>query len=306
MHPALVSGHLTGCAAAAFKQTPPMPEPEASTLGLSERLRRFVGAWQPFTGSGLAAFADAPLGRVLAFQLVVAAGIGLLTVASLRLAWFPVLELAFPNLPESAPLLAGRLQWPDLAPRRLAENAWLGLVVEPTGVPGPDGLGQTADIQLQLRPVSIRVQGVFGHLEHNYPLGWRADLGRIPAMATWHAWRRPVMIGVGLSTSVALLVSWWILATVYLPFAWLFSLVIGRPVSASGSWKMASAALLVGAAIGSAGIAAYASGAIRMPGLLISQAIHIPAGWIWLIWGLLARTATASSPKKKGSENPFA
>lgn len=283
-----------------------MPEPESSTLGMRERLRRFVGAWQPFTGAGLAAFADAQIGRVLSFQFIASAAIGILLVISLRLAWVPVLEHAFPNLPESAPLLAGRLQWPDSVPVRLSENSWLGLVVQPTAVPGPNELGQTADIQLQLRPTSLRVQGIFGHLEQPYPVGWQADLGRIPAMARWNAWRRPAMIFGGLSTTAALLLSWWTLATAYLPFVWLISRVMGRPVSALGSWKMASAALLVGATVGAAGIAAYATGAVRLPGLLISQFLHLPVGWIWLMWGILSRPGGKGSARRSPAKNPFA
>lgn len=283
-----------------------MPEPESSNLGTRERLRRFVGAWQPFTGAGLAAFADAQAGRVLGFQCVAAAGIGILLVISLRLAWFPVIERALPNLPESAPLLAGRLHWPDPAPVRLAENSWLGWVVEPTAVPVPDALGQTADIQLQLRPTSLRVRGIFGHLEQPYPVAWRADLGRIPAMATWNAWRRPVMILVGLGSAGALLLSWWTLATVYLPFVWLISRLAGHPISAFGSWRMASAALLVGATVGTIGIAAYATGAVRLPGLLVSQALHLPVGWIWLLWGILSRPAGTGPVRRSPAKNPFA
>ena len=114
------------------------------------------------------------------------------------------------------------------------------------------------------------------------------------------------MILVGLATTAALLLSWWTLATVYLPFVWLFSRVVGRPVSAPGAWKMASAALLVGATVGTIGIAAYATGAVRLPGLLVSQALHLPVGWIWLLWGILSRPAGTGPVRRSPAKNPFA
>lgn len=275
-----------------------------------ERVRSFVGAWQPLTGAGLAAFGQASLGRLVAFQLAAATGIALLLVVSLRLCWFPVIDQGLTQLPESAPLAAGRLQWPGTNSVRLAENPWLGLVVMPAAPLPEDAPGQTADLQLELLPRGLRLDGVFGHLERPYPPIWNLDLGRIPATATWNAWRRPLSIIVGTGTALFLLVSWWSLATAYLIPAWIFARISGRALGAGAVWKMAGAALLVGAAVGAGGLAAYACGMIRVPGILISQLLHIPVGWIWLTWGILASdsspAAQSSGGKAASRSNPFA
>lgn len=281
-----------------------MSEPEKAKPTWIERVRALVGAWQPLTGAGLAAFGQASVGRLIAFQLAAAAGIGLLLVVSLRLCWFPVIDQSLTQLPESAPLAAGRLEWPGTNPVRLAENPWLGLVVMPVAPLPEDAPGQTADLQLEILPRGLRLDGVFGHVERPYPPMWKLDLGRIPATATWDAWRRPISIILGTGTALFLLVSWWSLATAYLMPAWIFARIVGRSLSAGAVWKMAGAALLVGAAVGAGGLAAYACGMIRLPGILVSQILHIPVGWIWLAWGILASDSRPAA--KPNSSNPFA
>ncbi len=281
-----------------------MSAPEKAKPSIIERVRSFVGAWQPLTGAGLAAFGQASLARLAAFQLASATGIALLLVVSLRLCWFPVIDQGLTQLPEAAPLAAGHLQWPGTNSVRLAENPWLGLVVMPVAPSPEDAPGQTADLQLEILPRGLRLDGVFGHLEQAYPPEWKLDLGRIPATATWNAWRRPISIIVGTGTALFLLISWWSLATAYLIPAWIFARIVGRSLSAGSIWKMAGAALLVGAAVGAGGLAAYACGMIRLPGILVSQILHIPVGWIWLAWGILS---SDSSPAAKAAQsNPFA
>jgi len=51
--------------------------------------------------------------------------------------------------------------------------------------------------------------------------------------------------------------------------------------------------------VGAAGIAAYAHGIVRIPGLVASQAIHVPVPWIWLFWGIL-RLETGSQGSRSG------
>lgn len=282
-----------------------MAKPDSPGPGLVERLRRFVGAWQPFTGPGLAAFGETSIARLLTFQFIAAVGIAVLVVGALRWTWVPVIERSLPNLPESVPLQAGRLVWPGTEPRRLGENAWLSIVVRPSTNSTPDDPGQTADLQVELHPGTYRIEGVFGHIDRPYPRSLTADLGRIPATAAWNAWRRPAAFLLALGFTLFLLVSWWGLATAYAPFAWAFAHLCRRPLSLAAAWKISAAALFVGAAVGAAGFAGYATGAIRLPGVLVTQAIHIPIAWVWLIWGLLSTTSTPRPARTKAS-NPFA
>lgn len=282
-----------------------MSKPESPQPGLVERLRRFVGAWQPFTGDGLAAFGETSITRLVTFQIAAAVGIGVLIVGALGWTWAPVVERALPNLPESAPLQAGRLLWPESEARRLAENPWLAIVVRPGTKSTPDDPGQAADLQLELRPTGVRFEGIFGHVDRPFPRALNADLGRIPATAAWGAWRRPAACALALGVTLFLMLSWWGLATVYAPFAWAFARLCQRPLSLAAAWKISAAALFVGAAVGAAGVAGYATGAIRLPGVLVTQALHIPIAWIWLVWGLLSIPSTPRTVLVKAS-NPFA
>lgn len=281
-----------------------MANTEPSAPGILERIRRFLGAWQPFTGRGLAAFVPASFGRVMALQLMAAGGIALLVVSALRVTWVPVLANALPALPESAGIVGGRLVWPETSARRLAENPWLSIVVRPESA-GSDVPGQSADLQIELHPGHLRLTGVFGLLERPYPRTWRVDLGRIAVTAAVKAWYMPGCWIVAGAVGVFLLVSWWGLATLYTPAAWILARLTGRAISLPEAWRIAAAALFSGAALGAFGVAAYASGAIRLPGLIVTQVLHVPVPWVWLLWGLLSLPTGPARPRVR-KENPFA
>jgi hypothetical protein len=280
-----------------------VPDPAPVTEPLSVRLRRIIGAWQPFTGHGVAAFAETRLTRVLALHLVAALAVAALTVWALRTTWFPVIHQALPRLPEAADLRAGFLSWPESQPLRLAQNPWLDLIVSPTPTTAATALGQTSDLQLELRPASFRFNGPFGHFSRPYPRSLQFDLGRIPATAAWSAWRLPISVLTGVGMACCLMLSWWILASVYSLPAWITAQILQRQSNLAASWRMAAASLLVGALVAATGLAAYAVGMMRLPGLLVSQALHVPIVWFWLLWGILCLPPKGRTPRNPG--NPF-
>lgn len=247
-----------------------------------------MGAWQPFTGGGIAAFANASTARTILVQAITAGLVGAVFVGSLSTAWFPVIERGIQALPSQAAIRAGVLLWPDTQHRRLAENPALEWIVRPTPNPAPDPLGQSSDLRIELRRRAFRVQGPLGHVEQPYPSHWDVPLGRIPAMAAWQSWKPYLRLGVGFAVACLLVACWWLMAAAYSIPAWLVAHLFGKRPSLAQAWRLASAALLMGAAVGAAGVAAYAHGLIRIPGLLASQAIHVPVPWLWLLWGILS------------------
>lgn len=249
-----------------------------------------MGAWQPFTGGGIAAFANASTTRTILVQGIAAGLVGAVFVGGLSTAWFPVIERGIQALPSQAAIRSGTLHWPDWHARRLAENPALEWVVRPapTRAQAHDPLGQSSDLRIELRRSAFRVQGPLGHVEQPYPSHWDVPLGRIPAMAAWQSWKPYLRLGVGVAAACLLVACWWLMAAAYSIPAWLVAHLFGKRPSLAQAWRLSSAALLMGAVVGAAGVAAYAHGLIRIPGLLASQAIHVPVPWLWLLWGILS------------------
>jgi hypothetical protein len=280
------------------------------------RFKESVGAWQPLTGAGVAAFARSSLGRVMLFQLLVALASAGAILVSLRLTLFPVVEASLRSLPESVILRQGTLSWTETHPQRLGENPWFDFVLTPIGATPP---GQTADLQWEFRSGGLRCNGVFGHVDLPWPQSWVGDFGRVPASAAWGAWRAPGQALLGFLVVVGLCLAWWVMATGMTLPAWLAALALGRSPGWGGIWRMASAALLTGAGVALLGLAGYITGYWRLPGLLVSQVVHLLVGWIWLGWGVSALPQgsgntpaqpfrSSSPPRAKGAKsrkNPF-
>jgi len=270
---------------------------------LLQRLRLAIGAWQPLTGRGLAAFADASGARILAFQTVLAALLALAVVWSARQIVFTTVEYALPNLPEEpAGISQRKLRWPDRGVRLLAQSPHLALAVDPEAT---GELGINGDLQIELGHEALIVRGVLGQSTVGYWSELDLPLARTSAVAAWGAWRLPLLAILGAVSAFFFLASWWILATLYFLPTWLFGWILRRRLTVSGAWRLCSAALWPAALIPGAALLMYATLWIRLPGLVALWALHFPAAWVWLIWAVMSLPA-GTSRNEETRPNPFA
>ncbi len=269
-------------------------EPTNARPGARSRFR--FGAWQTLTGRGIAAFAHSGSGRLLGFQSIAAAGVAVVFVLALRLTLFPAVEASLRSLPGNAVVRNGRMQWPGTNAVRLGENAWVDFVVTP-GTSDP--LGQTADFQFDLRPAFVRVQGALGHVDLPWHRDLQLDLGRIPAAATWGAWRGVGQALLACGVFVWMFVVWWILSAVYAIPGWLLSTVLGRSIPIAGLWRMAGAALVTGAIVASVGFLGYATRRWQLTGLIVIQTVHFVLSPVWLGWGIVSTPRGGTAPEEE-------
>lgn len=278
----------------------PIPIAKPPGSGRPERLRTALGAWQPFTGGGIAAFSRASLARVLVFQVLFALGLSCVVVWSVRLAWFPPVVAALGRLPGTdAGIRQGRLFWPDPEAVALADNRHLALVVDPTG---GGGLGRAADLQIELRNDEVSLHGLFGHRTSPYPPDLELRLDRLGGTAAWGAWNWVGLAFIGLATFSGSMVLWWTTAVVLAPPSWLLALVARRALTSGGACRMMAAAWLPASLVLAGGTALYATNWIRLPGLMFAVAAHAAVAVLWHAWGFLHLPARAAAKKV---DNPF-
>lgn len=274
---------------------------EASGPISTEKPARKAGAWHPFTGAGIARFADASVWRTFTFLGIFAAATGLLTGWSLRITWCPVLERAAEAFPENgAALTNGTFVWPESQPRILADAPHLGVAARPDATEAP---GRIADLQLELTPKTLRLAGVAGFVEVPWPSEIEMPLGRHEAVAAWGAWRRPLLATVVAGSTAYLFLTWFLLATIYTLPLRLAGWILRRDVTLGGCWRMSAAALLTGCTVMGFATFAYAVRVLTWPVLAGIFAAHFVVGWAWLAWGLFERPAAAA--KAAVPQNPF-
>jgi hypothetical protein len=163
----------------------------------------------------------------------------------------------------------------------------------------------TRDFQIEFGADSVRVFSCFswfGYLEFFYPPDEIFSINRTELEPLWGAWAAEILFFAGAATLVALLASWWILATIYFLPVWLLGFFANRDLNFRACWKLSGAALLPGALLMSAGVLLYDFGFLNLVSFLFVFAAHLLLGWIYLVFGLifLPRISTATP---KG--NPF-
>gem|GEM_PF-352267 len=259
----------------------------------------FATAWQPFTPQGVAAFALAPLRRLLLIQFIVA-----LWVAA-GVTWFcydryvPVISGAISQLPATSQIRHRQLEWHGPAPVILHENGFLAVSVS---THPPASLRSVADIQCDLGRNRLTVFSLLGYAEWPYPSGWIISLGREELEPLWGAWRPGVLTGVFVATAGGLMLAWGGLATLYAGPAWWLALYLNRRLTWRGSWKLSGAALLPGALLMLLAISFYDLGVMNLIGLLSVLGMHFFVGWVGLLLGLFA----TSMAQPVAARNPFA
>ena len=235
-------------------------------------------AWQPLTPGGVAAFAFASTNRLRLMQVCFAA------MASLCVIWFfnrtcaPVILEAVQNLPDTAEISGGHLR--GTQPMSLSAQRFLSLSIdfEQSGA-----FGRESTVQLEFSTNRFQVCSLLGCLGFSYPTDWNLDLGRSNVEPKFGAWKPYLLAMSGLGTFLGLLLSWTVLAYLYATPAKLIAYFNDRSLTWSGSWRLAGAALMPGAAMLSIGILLFGAGTIDLVRFGLLFASHFVVGWIYLV-----------------------
>ena len=257
-------------------------------------------AWQPLTPRGVAAFAGAPLARLLLVQLVVAVLAAAAVVWFLDAAWFPTVRAAIRQLPARGEIRAGRLDWAGDSPRTLAEGKFLAITVD------LDHSGKArspAHVQVEFGRNNVRILSLLGYAERSYPRDWLIAFNRPELQPWWGAWEPPILSMIAGAAVAGLMEVWALLATAYCPGAWLAGFLANRELAPGSSWKLAAVALMPGALLMSAAILFYGLGVLDLVGLMAAAGAHVLAGWIYLVVSPFF-LPTLSLPNA-GRGNPF-
>ncbi len=256
-------------------------------------------AWEPFTPRGVAAFAGARLGRLLLVQFIVA------LLAATAVVWFiyngysPIVATAIQKLPASGEIRAGRLDWHDHSPQLLADGRFLAFDVD------LDHSGQirsTADVQIEFGRETVRVFSLFGYLDWYYPSDYVIALNRNVLEPLWGAWTMELLLAVSAAVVIGLLLSWWLLATLYFLPVWTLGFFANRDLNFCQSWRLAGAALMPGALLMAAAILFYGTGILNLVSFGFTFGAHFLIGWIYLFVSLLFVPRAPAMPNRG---NPF-
>jgi hypothetical protein len=258
-------------------------------------------AWQPLTPRGVAAFARAPLRRLLLAQFVVALLAAIALVWFLRTAWFPTVRRAIENLPEQGEMKSGKLNWVGESPLLLAEGHFLALDVDTNHT---RSLWSTAQIQVEFGRDDIFFYSLAGYREWPYPVQWNFGFNRTALKPWWGAWEPPIQWLAFAGMMLWCLLSWWVLATIYFLPVWLGGFFANRDLKFRQSWKLAGAALMPGALVMIVAIVFYGFGALDVVQFSAAVVAHFVVVWVYLIWAVRVspKLVAAAEPVK----NPFA
>jgi hypothetical protein len=257
------------------------------------------GFSEPFTPRGVAAFARARLANLLLAQFIVALLAAASVVWFLDDSVFPVVKTAIQHLPDAGEIRSAKLDWSGESPQLLAEGRFLALDVD---LNHSGKINSTADVQIEFGREDVWSSALLGYTEFPYPPGETFSFNRPELEPLWGAWRAEILFIAAAATATGLLLSWWLLATVYFLPVWLLGFFVNRDLNFRRSWKLSGAALLPGALLMAAGILLYDFGAVDLVQFGFIFSAHFVLGWIYLFVSLLFVPAI-SDTQPKG--NPF-
>jgi len=257
-------------------------------------------AWQPFTPAGVAAFAQASVFRLLLVQTLFALLAGGCLAWFIASAWFPVVTEAVEQLPAEAEIRSGLLYWQGESAVLLGRNRFLAIGVdlrEQRGVVAP------AHLYAQFSETHLRLHSLFGYAEWPYPRQYLIKLGHAEVAPRWGAWKPAILAGLVAGTALALLITWAILATIYMVPSWMLGFYANRDLNLAGAWRLCGAALMPGALVMSIGIVAYGAGLLNLPELGAAFVLHFFAGWLY---AAISPSCLGPLPELKNRpKNPF-
>ncbi len=257
-------------------------------------------AWEPLTPLGVAAFARAPLRRLLLVQFIVALLGGGTVAWLLHDAYFPTISAAIAQLPAEGEIRSGKMDWQGESPLLLAEGKFLAVSVD---LDHAGEIRSPAHLQLELGKTNLLLHSLLGYAEMDYPRDWIIAVNRTELSPLWGAWRPWLLTATVAGVVVYLLASWWVLATIYCAPVWLIGFFANRELGWRASWRLAGAALLPGAFVMIVGLSFYDLGALDLVRLGFVFVAHLAVGWIYLgvSFFFVPRLASITKPKA----NPF-
>ncbi|HEY2084056.1 MAG TPA: hypothetical protein VGI88_14840 [Verrucomicrobiae bacterium] len=258
-------------------------------------------AWQPLTPGGVAAFARAPWRRLLLAQFVFALLAAVAVVWFLRTAWFPTVRAAISQLPAAGEMKSGKLEWSGESPVLLAEGHFLAFVVDTNH---SHKVFSPAQIQVEFGRDDIFFYSLAGYRAWPYPKEWNFGFNRTDLQPWWGAWEPPVQWLAFCGMMIWCLVSWTLLALLYVLPVWLGGFFANRDLNLRRSWKLAGAALMPGALVMIAAILFYGFGVLDLVQLAAAVGVHFAVGWVYLILGVWISPKVLRTEAASG--NPFA
>jgi hypothetical protein len=261
-----------------------------------------VRAWQPFTPRGAAAFARAPLKRLLLVQLVFAFLLAAAIVWFLYATWFSTIHNAIRRMPARGEIRSGKLEWPAESPQLLAEGHFLALIVD---LDHAGRIRSPAHVEVEFGRRNVRVLSLLGYRQWSYPDGqWIIGFNRTDLEPWWGAWQPALLAIAATLVIIGSMAGWALLATIYTLPAWLVGFYANRDLDPWKTWKLCGAALMPGVVLLIIGILLYGTGALDVVQLMAVAAAHVVVGLICAI------VAAASAPRLGSSvsigKNPFA
>lgn len=256
-------------------------------------------AWEPLTPRGVVAFAGARLGRLLLVQCIMALLAAAAVVWFIYNGYFPAIGTAIQKLPAFGKIRSGQLDLHDSSPQLLAEGRFLALDVD------LDHSGQirsTADAQIEFGRETVRVFSLFGYMDWPYPRNYVIAFNRNELEPLWGAWAMELLLAAGAAATICLLLSWWLLATLYFLPVWLLGFFTNRDLNCRQSWRLSGAALMPGALLLAAAIVFYGIGFLNLISFLFAFGTHFLVGWLYLFLSLLFVPRTQAAPNRG---NPF-
>jgi hypothetical protein len=266
-------------------------------LNTDETRRKF--AWEPLTPRGVAAFTHAKFSHLFLVQFAVA------LIAAVSVVWFlhndcfPTIRAAIQNLPAAGKIFSGKLDWEGESSQMLAEGKFLAFDVD---LNHSGQINSTADLQIEFGKESIRIFSLLGYVEFFYPPDRFAPFNRAELEPLWGAWAAEILFIAAAATLIGLLLSWWILATIYFLPIWILGFFVNRDLNFRASWKLSGAALMPGALLMAAGIFLYGFDTLDLVQLGFIFSAHFVLGWIYLFVSLLFLPRISESKPKA---NPF-
>jgi hypothetical protein len=257
-------------------------------------------AWQPLTPRGVAAFARAPVWRVLLVQFIFAIAVASTVGWFLRADWFPVVRKAVRRLPETGEIRSGRLNWTNASPQLLAEGRFLAIAVDLNHV---GAARSPAHVQVEFGRNDVWIYSLLGYRDCVYPRDRVIGFNRPEMEPWWGAWSPPVWWIVFAVVLLGLMASWAALAALYFLPVWLMGFFANRDLNLRGSWNVAGASLMPGALFMIGAILCYGLGALDLVQLAAATCAHMVIGWVYLLLGVwcVPRLPFAAAVNK----NPF-